>query len=939
MNLAVTTSNIERVSFGGPLSLVTAVLIGLLLLAVFGWSLWRERRILGRNRTILFWLLRAATLATVIWLLLSPSQVKVETSTTRRAVAFVADVSGSMQTVDGAGTSDEVRWAVSLGDEAKYPVARTADCAIAAAGVATRHVQRAEAAIRQHAPESDVVAETTAASLALQRVREHLESIDGQATASQRTRGLARRLIETSDGSEFQTFQRLASDLERGRRPDEKGWRESLPDLELRLASLSRSLHELARYAVGDESKRVAQQDAELLTGVRKQSRLAQVASLVGKLDQTALTTVREQADVRLSTFESSVGQVSGDAEVEASLRAFVRRDGEESAAPIVGTDLAAVFEQLNRDRQEQPLAAVFLLTDAAHNSGESDPRQVAAMLSDTPVYVIPVGNTQHVRDIDLQSVYAPTVAMRNDDVVIEARVQAYDCEGEICVVQLLQDGQVIDFREVVLDSGFARRSVRFERHLPVVGNQKFQIAVVPVEGESTEENNYGEVDVNVTRADVKVLLADELPRWEYRYLSQLFRRDPKIECDELLFQPRMIATGRREESQTFPVTVDDWDQYDVVLLGDLPPEHLPVDVQESLIEYVKQRGGTLVMIAGHEAMPQQYVEHPLRDILPVQTIDQADSTTNGYSFRVTKEGRDHLALMIGETEEATRTAWDFVNRFSPLHEVSPWRKPLPTAHSLIAAVPRDSLDEEESAKSSSFLCWQPVGKGKVVYLSGPDTYRLRFLRGDSLHYRFWGQLLRWTIATDLSAGTKFVRVRTDRSRYESRDEINISVRLTDSEGQPVETEGLEVRLSSGKDERTVPLSRSEDQPGEYVAEVRSLPPGVYRVEPVGSVIDELQKEETFDEASASFTVQADLPTELVDTRCDRALAQQIADVTGGQVLPPTAVAEIIELTNLEPIVAERIDERPLWLEWKYLWIVFGCLQTEWVIRKWKGLS
>lgn len=939
MNLAVTTTNIEHVSFGGPLSLATAVLIGLLLLAVFGWSLWRERRILGRKGTILFWLLRTAALATVIWLLLSPSQVKVETSTTRRAVAFVADVSGSMQTIDGAGTSDEVRWAVSLGDEAKYPVARTADRAIAAAGVATRHVQRAETAIRQHAPESDVVAETTAASLALQRVREHLESIDGLATATSRTRGLARRLIETSDGSEFQTFQRLASDLKRGRRPDEKGWRESLPDLELRLASLSRSLHELARYAVEDEASRVALHDAELLTGVRKQSRLAQVASLVGKLDQTTLAAVREQADVRLSTFESSVGQVSGDAEIESSLRAFVRRDGEENAGPIVGTDLAAVFEQLNRDRQEQPLAAVFLLTDAAHNSGESDPRQVAATLNDSPVYVIPVGNTQHVRDIDLQSVYAPSVAMRNDDVVIEARVQAYDCEGEVCVVQLLQEGQVIDFREVVLDSGFARRSVRFEQHLPTVGSQKFQIAVVPVEGESTEENNYGEVDVNVTRADVKVLLADELPRWEYRYLSQLFRRDPKIECDELLFQPRMIATGRREESQTFPITVDDWDQYDVVLLGDLPPEHLPVDVQESLIEYIKQRGGTLVMIAGHEAMPQQYADHPLRDILPVQTIDQTDSTTNGYSFRVTNEGRDHLALMIGETEEATRTAWDFVNRFSPLHEVSPWRKPLPTAHSLIAAVPRDSLDDEESAKSSSFLCWQPVGKGKVVYLSGPDTYRLRFLRGDSLHYRFWGQLLRWTIATDLSAGTKFVRVRTDRSRYEMRDEINISVRLTDSEGQPVETEGLEVRLSSSEDERTVPLSRSENQPGEYVAEVRSLPPGVYRVEPVGSVIDELQKEETFDEASTSFTVQADLPTELVDTRCDRALAQQIADVTGGQVLPPTAVSEIIELTNLEPIVAERVDERPLWLEWKYLWIVFGCLQTEWVIRKWKGLS
>ncbi len=42
------------------------------------------------------------------------------------------------------------------------------------------------------------------------------------------------------------------------------------------------------------------------------------------------------------------------------------------------------------------------------------------------------------------ESAYAPAVAMRNDDIVIEARVQAYDCEGEICIVKLLQDGSVV---------------------------------------------------------------------------------------------------------------------------------------------------------------------------------------------------------------------------------------------------------------------------------------------------------------------------------------------------------------------------------------------------------------------------------------------------------------------------------------------------------------
>ncbi|MCA9072619.1 MAG: hypothetical protein KDA84_27035, partial [Planctomycetaceae bacterium] len=78
---------------------------------------------------------------------------------------------------------------------------------------------------------------------------------------------------------------------------------------------------------------------------------------------------------------------------------------------------------------------------------------------------------------------------------------------------------------------------------------------------------------------------------------------------------------------------------------------------------------------------------------------------------------------------------------------------------------------------------------------------------------------------------------------------------------------------------------------------------------------------------------------ELTETRSDRALAGQIASLTGGEVLPPTSVEEVLELTDLDPIVTKTIERRPLWLEWKYLWIVFGCLQTEWIIRKWKGLS
>jgi hypothetical protein len=397
-----------------------------------------------------------------------------------------------------------------------------------------------------------------------------------------------------------------------------------------------------------------------------------------------------------------------------------------------------------------------------------------------------------------------------------------------------------------------------------------------------------------------------------------------------------MIATGRREASKTVPITVEDWDQYDVAILGDLPPEHLPAAAQESLLKYVQERGGTVVLIAGSEAMPQAYEGHPLGQVLPVSPVADAEPAASGYAFRVTEDGEQHEALLIGETAEATRTAWDFVNRFSPLHELSAWRRPRPSAHTLIAAVSRE--DAAEDGAVNAFLCWQPVGRGRIVYLSGPETYRLRFLRGDRLHYRFWGQLLRWAIASDLAAGTKLVRIRTDRSRYHSRETIEAVVELRDAEGEPIAAEDLQVRLTRGDDVRTAPLAAT-NTPGEYRAEVPSLPAGVYRIEPIGPAVEELQADGEQEPVSASFTVQAESSPELVDTRADLALAQQIADITGGQAAPPTAVAEILELTNLEPIVTERVERRPLWVQWKYLWIVFGCLQTEWVIRKWKGLS
>ncbi|MEM8666919.1 MAG: hypothetical protein AAGG48_05355 [Planctomycetota bacterium] len=949
------TTSTRYLAWDFPFHPATIVLVMVGCASLMLWTLYRERHVLGSGTTSLFVVLRVLGIATVLWMLLAPTSVVEESTSTKRAIAFVTDVSASMSTLDPKGSSDELRWKTAQSDAISgYGEAvALSDRAEAAIGIAYRELEAAVQSLQQHGSQELVTAHVGLASDSVSRSRDHLASIRQtvdqlgiQDSESESVQGLVNRLLRLVDSPEFESLQDLAETLERGSTPTELGWRESLPDLMDRSATAQRVFQELSSRLVtlGDQTESRRTDEWKMFAG---QPRGERVAAMLRQAGLSSLVELQEKADIKWTTFDGVVQDLTGADETVQYLKELSDRED-----LVNRTDLSVALKHIERMQQTQPVAAAFVLTDVAHNSDkDQSPLEIAAQLNDTPVYVIPIGNPSRLRDVDLVAVSAPSVAMRNDDVVIEAQLEAYQCLGETCLVQLLRDGEAVDFRNVTIDSDAASRRVRFDQRVADVGLASFQIAIAPLDGEMTTDNNFDEIEINVTRSDIKVLLADELPRWEYRYLAQLFRRDSKIELDELLFRPRLIATGRRESTGSFPITVDDWDQYDVVILGDLSPDRFSAASQESLIQYVRTRGGTVILIAGRRAMPAAYQEHPLAEVIPVRPVDQLESSS-GYAFRVTQLGESHVALMIGETEKSTKESWDFVNRFSPLNRVSEWRDPLPAARSLIAAVPKNSVDGADAAEGrhSTFLCWQPVGRGRLVYLSGPETYRLRFLRGDRLHYRFWGQLMRWAIASDLASGNQLVRIRSSKTLYQTKDSVDVEVILFDSEGAPivadtVDQSALHLSISSPDEQRIVPLARDDERPGFYRAEVNSIPPGVYQAQPAGTLVEalmagtDIEPEGNPEEVVATFTVQADLPAELVDTRVNRVLATQISELTGGQVLPPTAVSEILELTNLDPVVTHRVQRQPLWLRWRYLWLVFGCLQTEWIVRKWRGLS
>ncbi|MBI1344876.1 hypothetical protein GC163_01155 [bacterium] len=919
---AASIQQIEQLTFEGPFGLALAALIGLACACVFAFWLKREVNILGWRKAVLFWCLRTTAVAFVLWMLLAPTQVETQTVTTKRTIVFATDISDSMLTVDPPGSAEDIRWELSSASQPTAPPLILADQLAAAVGRTQQQLEIAIISFQQPTKEAAGYAALLATEQAYAQARKRLAELQphSQGTAWRR---VWEETLARMDGPEFEELTRLATSLKKERIPQQTGWREGLPDLANRLTSAQQASAALTT-TLAESARRPA---ADNVTHATRKER---VQSVMQQLQTAVLPQWSKDVDVRFLQFASDVSP-----ETAAKDTAPLASTATDS------TNLTAIFAAIQRDFPEQPVAGVFVLSDFAQNQPNTpDPGNVAGTMIEKPVYTIPIGNSQPVRDLELQSVFAPAVAMRNDDIVLEARIQAYDCAGELCSVVLLHDGVELARREIALDGDYVSRTVRFEEHVSLVGIQAYQVQIEPITQELTLENNSREVEVNVTRNDLKILIADEFPRWEYRYLTQLFRRDAHVECDELLFHPRPIATGQRAETRTLPVTADEWDHYDVVILGDLPSEHLPVAAQESLTEYLQQRGGTLVLIAGPVAMPAGYQSQPLAEILPVEPFNGTNETPQTeYELRVTKAGHDHPALMIAETLEESRVAWDFVNRYSPLPELSPWRQPRPTAHSLLAAIPRDQLTDTSLEDRSSFLCWQPVGRGRVMYLAGPESYRLRLLRGDRLHYRFWGQLLRWAMASDLSVGSQFVRLRTDKTRYTPWQSIEITVQAQDAERQPLRTDDLVATLSIDDATRSVPLIADPQIPGEYRAQVTGLTPGSYQLSVHGASLTRLSTELDPATASTTIVVQPERSTERIDTRCQRVLAEQLAKVTGGQMIPPTAIAEILELTPLEPLVSTTVTRQPLWVQWKYLWIVFGCLQTEWIIRKWLGVS
>jgi len=962
-------------AFLGALAIETVVLL-------FQW----EKAIVSRGIGRALLALRLLAVALVLLILVQPVLAWTQQRKIERRVVVLVDDSESMQLVDHQATPTEKVELAGFRRAGPVAAARPAFLALAAAGRALEEslAREVEAwpvtAPSDAATEKSLAANRTAAVTAI--------AAAGQALADQASAAVtaAGPLAGTLDDTGRRLLNDVASAL-RDRLPadlrdaqNQLGAGRVAPVRD-RLVAATRSVREAVEALPG----LAALTDAALVETLSDADRQA--------LDAAALVPRAQVAREVLTTANPSTGR-SLLQELASTYDVTVLRFGREAVeAPDMGvavpddrgfrmrTDLSGALAHTLERVPAESLAGVLLLSDGRHNGDHPvDDAARSLGLTGAPLHAVAIGSTRGPKDAAFLKVEAPPSIYLGDRLKIRADIKADGLKGSQIRVVLRQGDTEIESQTLAVPEDTHRTTVRLTHTPSEKGVFAYSLRIEPVEGERFTDNNEWPIEIAVTDDRTNVLLVDSVPRWEFRYLRNLFYgRDKSVHLQYVLLNPDEIreqaplapvfASATRKfgeaEATRLPETLDEWMKFDVIILGDVPPAALPAQTWETIEKAVSERGAMLVVVAGPLAMPHAHTSEVVRRLLPLEFAASTGALFAGpedsFAVRLTAEGRNSPILALGASQVETAQIWSETPAFMWRHpvraakpgaEVLAYAEPAgqrppgagATAEERLAAFARQRQYQTERA----LLTTSRYGLGRIALFTTDQTWRLRYGVGDTHHHRLWGNLLRWGTTENLRAGTDTVRLGTDALTYETGQRVRLLARLT-AEGYKPENDAdvsAHVFAPDGTRVATRKLTYRDGTSGLYEAELDPLTTnGRYRVELAGADVDRLLRTSTGPDPQPAkvethFTQLAVLnPVELGDLALDLDQLRRAATLAGGRVVTPAEAEALARAFGTGTKVLEERRESTLWDNWPLLSLLLAALTTEWLLRRKAGLA
>lgn len=671
-------------------------------------------------------------------------------------------------------------------------------------------------------------------------------------------------------------------------------------------------------------------------------------------------------------------------------------------------TDLAGALRSVAREyvgREDRRLAGVLLFTDGRDTSGGPPPADAIAQLGrlaeELHTTAIALGDPGLAHNLRVDRVRAKDVILVQDQAGFDAELRHTGFTGVAGVRVTLDIHRIRDEADRAIarpepvaeepeDQGVRSAVVTLrpeEIPTPVVLRATFKragtydvgvVATLPpalASQDAFAEDNVKHVTIRVKDEKIRVLLADDVLRHESWFLKNILIREGSHPGD-----PRRVEAQAYIQSfdpevpqphgpgvpplRAFPSTRQEIFSYDVIILGDIDWRRLtkPADERKSreILQLIKEfaaEGGGVAFIAGTDRSPDQFLDTPLQDLLPVDVAvkdrvagagDPFGSASPSIPFRI-------VPTELGATHPILALAHDATDPVAPWAKAEGWewywlyrtRGGVKLGAQALARAGVGVLGERERGwflddRGDPFVVFATVGygKGRTFFSAVDDVYRIRRESGDVYYGAFWDETIRWLATYRLLGGNRRFKIDTDKDTYFVGETALVRITALDADYRPLtdkELRGFGVEDPSGKSlvlgRSDAPRLEAEGGYGTYKTAVRLSKSGAWRFS--------LAPPGTGGEGSADKRVEVLFATEEARDRSpDHGTLEALVRATNPRGKAPS-LKRLDELDALAASLEARTTERPLdrhsesiWDSSGLLWIVAALLTAEWVLRK-----
>ena len=629
---------------------------------------------------------------------------------------------------------------------------------------------------------------------------------------------------------------------------------------------------------------------------------------------------------------------------------------------------LGSSLRQLIQSQRGRPTAAILCLTDGVTTDGESlsDVSEYARRKS-IPLYCVAIGAKQSPRDVRIGDVLHQRMVFVGDLVHFDVQVTGSGLANETVEVQLKRsrDGFVLDRQEIRFDADQPTVDVRLASRPEEEGEIEYSIEVAAVSGESDVSNNRTQRTLTVHDATLRVLLVQEYPSYEFRFLKDALSRGLRRSADPAVRSPsptqknselsndKITSAARHKQKshsielttvlqqadadyvntdetarRDFPVTREDLFSYDVLIFGDVNPSFLNQTAMENIAAFVMEHGGGLVFWAGPRHTPLAYRSSPLEELFPVKlatvSLPRSDALLKeGFVTRLSPLGRSSPHLFLDDRAVESQKRW---NGLPELY----WSVQAPELRDGARVLLEHPSDVGSDGRRLPIVCSQFAGAGQVIFHATDETYRWsRAEYSDNLFQRYWIQTVRYLSRTKLTRGDRSVEL-TASGVYRQGDSVPIQVRFMDA---PTVADGVQVVVQHHQGRRhELRLQQSPHRRAVFSGSISELPEGRYRVWLAKPSLENPP-------SSASFQIQTS-DAEQNRLELDVADLRLAAKRSRGKYMEPSDTGDLVDqLPTGRRVRIETLPPVPVWNAWIFPALFVMMIVSEWLLRKRVGLS